>query len=379
MRPNYTQVATSISMKVATYVTSRQKTWLEAIQDRINFTSEILGSMMSVKMLGLTNKMAAIIQAMRVRELDLSKRFRRLSSFNVCLGKQILKIPYLHNTDMLEVNLPQILSQFFTFAAFAVMAKVQGSSSLSISQAITALSILTLLSTPLSGLLIAISQGFAALGCFQRIQEFLLGESRLEQRIFGSNSKRVQDSGFPESPLVFPGGDIELTSSPTLQRHTGCKDVSPDDQIVIKSGIFGWSETNLTVINDLTMQIPQNAQLTIIVGPVGCGKSTFLKALLGETSIFGGFVYVKYLEIAFCDQTPWISNGSIRDNIIGESSFEDAWYNSVVWACALDADLQQMPNGDATIVGSKGVMLSGGQKQRLVSTLSLHWMLIAVN
>jgi ATP-binding cassette, subfamily C (CFTR/MRP), member 1 len=74
-------------MKVATYVTSRQKIWLEAIQDRINFTSEILGSMVSVKMLGLTNKMASIIQAMRVRELDLSKRFRRLSSFNVCLGQ----------------------------------------------------------------------------------------------------------------------------------------------------------------------------------------------------------------------------------------------------------------------------------------------------
>jgi ATP-binding cassette, subfamily C (CFTR/MRP), member 1 len=87
MRPNDAQVATSISMKVATYVTSRQKIWLEAIQDRINFTSEILGSMVSVKMLGLTNKMASIIQAMRVRELDLSKRFRRLSSFNVCLGQ----------------------------------------------------------------------------------------------------------------------------------------------------------------------------------------------------------------------------------------------------------------------------------------------------
>jgi ATP-binding cassette, subfamily C (CFTR/MRP), member 1 len=273
---------------------------------------------------------------------------------------------------MLEVNLPQILSQFFTFAAFAIVAKVQGSSSLSISQAITSLSILTLLSTPLSGLLIAIPQGIAALGCFQRIQEFLLGEPRLEQRVFGSDSERVQDSSFPESALVFPSGDIELTSSPTLQRPAGYKNISPNDQIVIKTGHFGWSETNPTVINDVTMQILQNAQLTIVVGSVGCGKSTFLKALLGETSTFNGLVYVKYLEIAFCDQTPWIVNGSIRDNIVGESIFEDAWYNSVVWACALDVDLQQMSNGDATIVGSKGVMLSGGQKQRLVSTLSIR-------
>lgn len=81
--------ATATSMKAATFVTSRQKIWLEAIQDRINFTSEILGSMANVKMLGLTDKMTTIIQSMRVKELNLSKRFRRLSSFNVCLGNLI--------------------------------------------------------------------------------------------------------------------------------------------------------------------------------------------------------------------------------------------------------------------------------------------------
>ena len=75
--------------------------------------------------------------------------------------------------------------------------------------------------------------------------------------------------------------------------------------------------------------------LTIVVGSVGCGKSTFLKWLLGETPVFGGSVHVETPEIAFCDQSPWIANASIRENIVGESMFDDAWYNQVVWACAL--------------------------------------------
>jgi hypothetical protein len=76
-----------MSVRAAGFVTARQKVWLEAIQARINFTAHTLGSMRSVKMLGLGNKFESLIQGMRVTELDLSKRFRRLSSFNVCLGK----------------------------------------------------------------------------------------------------------------------------------------------------------------------------------------------------------------------------------------------------------------------------------------------------
>lgn len=76
-----------MSVRAAGFVTARQKVWLEAIQARINFTAHTLGSMRSVKMLGLSNKFESLIQGMRVTELELSKRFRRLSSFNVCLGK----------------------------------------------------------------------------------------------------------------------------------------------------------------------------------------------------------------------------------------------------------------------------------------------------
>ena len=72
-------------------------------------------------------------------------------------------------------------------------------------------------------------------------------------------------------------------------------------------------------------------------------------------------------EFAFCDQVPWIRNGTIRENIIGHLEFDATWYNSIVYACALDTDFQQLSDGDMTTVGSKGMKLSGGQRQRVVS------------
>eukprot|EP01113_Clastostelium_recurvatum_P044174 TRINITY_DN7427_c1_g1_i6.p1 TRINITY_DN7427_c1_g1~~TRINITY_DN7427_c1_g1_i6.p1 ORF type:complete len:959 (+),score=198.39 TRINITY_DN7427_c1_g1_i6:281-2878(+) len=49
----------------------------------------------------------------------------------------------------------------------------------------------------------------------------------------------------------------------------------------------------------------------------------------------------------------------------GDSYFDEAWYNTVVEACALLPDLAILPSGDKTEIGEKGVNLSGGQKQRI--------------
>ncbi|KAJ5719576.1 hypothetical protein N7493_007154 [Penicillium malachiteum] len=86
-------------------------------------------------------------------------------------------------------------------------------------------------------------------------------------------------------------------------------------------------------------------------------------------------LFVKYPDIAFCDDTPWLSNASIRSNIIGENpstGFDPEWYRTVVNACALDIDLMKMPAGDQTLVGSKGSKLSGGQRQRIAIARAVY-------
>lgn len=208
---------------------------------------------------------------------------------------------------------------------------------MTVPQAVTALSILSILMEPLGTVLVVIPQAYAALGCFQRTQDFLATESWDDKRL-------------PECPL-------EKTTSPDIN----------SDHVVIQNATVGWRGSS-PVIKDMSLRIGRDDHLTVILGPVGCGKSTILKAILGEATIFSGSVWVTSKELAYCDQSPWLSNGSVRENIVsGTDDFDAAWYDTVIRACALQVDLLQLSDGDATNVGSKGVSLSGGQKQRLVS------------
>ena len=67
---------------------ARQALWLEAIERRVAVTSAMLGSMKGVKMCGLTNQLLTRIQDMRLEELHISEKFRKLLIWNMGLGKR---------------------------------------------------------------------------------------------------------------------------------------------------------------------------------------------------------------------------------------------------------------------------------------------------
>jgi ATP-binding cassette subfamily C (CFTR/MRP) protein 1 len=66
-----------------------------------------------------------------------------------------------------------------TLAAYAILALLQGSGGLAVNEAITSLSLISLMITPLSYLLMAIPDTYASVGCLNRIQDFLMNPSRL--------------------------------------------------------------------------------------------------------------------------------------------------------------------------------------------------------
>ena len=212
---------------------------------------------------------------------------------------------------------------------------------------------------PLARLIFVIPQSYAALGCFRRLEEFLASSSWTDKRLF-------------EGATI--SSDSKKLSAATTAHGTEMRVLPPKREIVpskagwisVKDASFGWQDSS-PVVEGINMQITDTTQLTLILGPVGCGKSTLLKGLLGEALILNGMVCVATKEMSFCDHNPWLVNGSIRENIIGGSEYDKTLYDSVIHACALDTDLTQLPDGDETNVGSKGVTLSGGQKQRIVS------------
>ncbi|KAL8398165.1 hypothetical protein RB596_005625 [Gaeumannomyces avenae] len=119
-------------------------------------------------------------------------------------------------------------------------------------------------------------------------------------------------------------------------------------------------------VRDITVAIPAG-KITMISGPVASGKSTLCKALLGEVPIARGDVAVTPAvgSVGFCDQNPFLLNATLRENVIGHSSFDAPRYAEVLEAAGLDADLGLLPDGDGTKVGSNGALLSGGQRHRV--------------
>jgi len=110
----------------------------------------------------------------------------------------------------------------------------------------------------------------------------------------------------------------------------------------------------------------------MIIGKVGSGKSTLLKGLLGELPATAGSVQINFSGSAYCEQQHWLVNDTIQNNIIGQSTLEARWYETVVNACALDKDFAVLPSGGLSLIGSKGISLSGGQKARVALARALY-------
>ncbi|RHY75329.1 hypothetical protein DYB38_013598, partial [Aphanomyces astaci] len=116
-------------------------------------------------------------------------------------------------------------------------------------------------------------------------------------------------------------------------------------------------------LKDISLTIAPNT-LTIVVGPVGSGKSSLISALLGEIHQVSGSRLVNG-RVAYVNQEAWIQHATLKDNILFTSAFDDVKYDRVVAACQLKADLAVLPDGDQTEIGERGINLSGGQKARV--------------
>jgi ABC-type multidrug transport system fused ATPase/permease subunit len=296
----------------------RQREWMNKIQKRVGLTANMVSNMKHLKISGLTIPVEGLIQSMRVAELQAASRYRTVYILVCVVG-----------------YIPLALSPVVTFA---VTAKI-----LDVTTIFTSVSYLLLLTDPLCYIFQNTPNLLAAFACLDRIQDFLDQEPRVDFRSSNRTSAVKKD-----------GGD------------------KPASAVNIAGGKFGWQPDEPSLKN-LNLDIPASC-LTIVIGPVASGKSTLCKALLGEVPVsHGQFVMnVASRKIGYCDQTPYLSNTTIRENIVGFSAFDQQRYREVIKATMLEPDLSLLPNGDETSVGSNGITLSGGQKQRVSMARALY-------
>lgn len=96
-----------------------------------------------------------------------------------------------------------------------------------------------------------------------------------------------------------------------------------------------------------------------------------MNAILGELSATKGTCQVTG-KLAYCPQEPFILPASLRNNILCGLEYNEDRYNQVIQVCALNPDIERMPQRDLTLVGDRGVCLSGGQKARLSLARALY-------
>lgn len=316
-------VTTGLVSAASRLITPRQRAWMQAIQTRVSVTADAIAQMKIIKMAGMAKPVEKGIQDLRLNEIAVGGRWRIMIVFSSSLAK-----------------IPMLLSPIITLALT--------SKTLNTTTIFVSISYLTLLASPLQTLLQNIPQLVNGLTCLERIQHFLERADRIDMRTMSGQICRENDTA-----RVASDGSMQMS---TLASSTA--------DITVSQGTFGWAQ-NTPILQNVNLTIPRG-KLTLITGPVGCGKSTLCKAILGEVPFADGTLNIHgTTQIAYCDQQPVLNNSTVRDNIVGFASFHEERYQRVLRATMLDADLITMPLGDQTVVGSNGISLSGGQRQRL--------------
>ncbi|KAG9239762.1 P-loop containing nucleoside triphosphate hydrolase protein [Amylocarpus encephaloides] len=158
---------------------------------------------------------------------------------------------------------------------------------------------------------------------------------------------------------------------PNAVQLMGAVEEHGEESLSIRDGTFSWDRhTDRTALQDINFSA-NKGELSCIVGRVGAGKSSFLQSLLGDLWKVKGKV-VLHGTTAYVAQQAWVMNASVKENIIFGHRFDPDFYEKTIKACALTEDFAQLPDGDETEVGERGISLSGGQKARLTLARAVY-------
>jgi ATP-binding cassette, subfamily B, bacterial len=136
-------------------------------------------------------------------------------------------------------------------------------------------------------------------------------------------------------------------------------------------------------VRDVSFRIDRGS-FVVVTGPIGSGKSTMLRALLGlawQAEVSGHVswngerlidpgAFLVPPNAAFLPQVPQLVSDSVSDNVgLGPVPPDDL--ARALALAVIDDDVAALPAGDATLIGPRGLRLSGGQRQRLATARAL--------
>uniref|UniRef100_A0A3Q4GW91 ATP-binding cassette, sub-family C (CFTR/MRP), member 8 n=1 Tax=Neolamprologus brichardi TaxID=32507 RepID=A0A3Q4GW91_NEOBR len=319
---------------VATKLSQTQKSTLEYSSERLKKTNELLRGIKLLKLYAWERIFCDSVEETRVKELTSLQAFALYTSISIFMNAAI--------------PIAAVLT------TFVVHVHISKDADLSPAVAFASLSLFHILVTPLFLLSSVVRSTVKALVSVQKLSEFFssdeIGDEQEPKATLPTGSSNHNQNRYQAVPLKVvnrkrPTRD-DWKNYGSEGNHEGdgpFQDVDQDICIKISNGYFTWVDGAPTLSN-VDIKIPFG-KLTMIVGQVGCGKSSLLLAALGEMQRVSGTV-------------TWNSLPNLE-------SEGDERYKAVIEACSLQPDIDILPQGDQTEIGERGIILSGGQKQRI--------------
>ncbi|GFY48387.1 hypothetical protein TNIN_211863 [Trichonephila inaurata madagascariensis] len=278
--------------------------------ERIRLMNEIIGGMRVIKMYGWEFPFANLVDSIRKKEVSKIRRTSILRGINLAVffisSKLILLVAFV----VFVLGVKGDLTPEKVFVCMSLFNNLRLAMTLFFPY--------------------AIAQGAESIISLKRIQKFLLLEEQQETSHLDVSNLR---------PKLSQCG------------------------IWMQKVVASWNKDGESTLRNVTLTV-KPGELLAVVGPVGCGKTSLLMSILGELPIVSGEVKVRG-KVAYASQEPWVFGGSVKQNVIFGSNFDENRYKTVLNVCALDKDIELFPYGDQTAVGERGVSLSGGQKARV--------------
>ncbi|GAA5895556.1 uncharacterized protein JCM6883_001546 [Sporobolomyces salmoneus] len=314
----------------------RQKSMVHT-DSRLKTITEFLAGIKIVKLFAWEEPLLAKVSESRRKELNGIRKLLSIRSTNQAIA---LSIP--------------TLAAVVVFSVYSVTGHDQDPATIW-----TSISLLNLLRFPLMMLPNSLSTITDAASACKRLVPVFLADELPEKTI-----EIVEDNKFALE-VKNASFEWEAGSQPSTGKKSKKKEEENEKLAAVQK------KEKPFRLENISLSVPKG-NLVCVVGTVGSGKSSLLQGLVGEMRrtegevVFGG-------RLAFCAQQAWILNATIRDNILFGRPLDEKRYWDCVRASALLADFDQLPSGDLTEVGEKGVVLSGGQRQRIQICRTLYY------
>ncbi|KAF2113639.1 P-loop containing nucleoside triphosphate hydrolase protein [Lophiotrema nucula] len=314
-------------------LTAKRKAISTITDSRVSLTTEVLKSIRFVKYNAWETSFLSKLRGLRKKETKLVAKL--LTTRNAIY--------------VISISTP-VFAAMLSFIVYAMTGHTLG-----VAPIFSSLALFNAVRIPLSLLPIVIGQFADGMACLKRVEEFLLAEEHQEEINWDMEAKdgiKVRNASF----VWEKSASSEDATKEEAPKKSESKPVTEIKMVPPEPEPFSVKNINLSVGRN---------ELIAVIGSVGSGKTSFLSALAGEMRKTHGQVSMGSWSRAFCPQQAWLQNTSVKDNILFGKPMEGWWYDTVKNACCLDADLKQLPAGEDTEIGERGVNLSGGQRQRI--------------